>query len=74
MAACLVSFAARTRALAGHGLEEGASTRMLVQAARLVAGGIALRAASRVAIVTPLTDDADSTEALEALLAAELPP
>jgi len=74
LAACLVSFAGRTRALAGHGLEEGASTRMLVQAARLVTRGVALRAACRVAVVTPLTDDPDSMEALEALLTAELPP
>ena len=68
----LVTLAERTRALKGHGLDEGASTRTLVHAARLVAGGIALRAACRLAILAPATDDPDVREALEALLAAVL--
>ena len=34
-------WATRTRALKGHGLDEGASTRMLIHAGRLIAGGIA---------------------------------
>ncbi|MDB4976581.1 MAG: MoxR-like ATPase [Myxococcaceae bacterium] len=68
----LVEFGRRTRALKGHGLVEGASTRMLIHAARLVNRGIALRAACTVAVVTPLTDDQDTREALAALLAALL--
>ncbi len=70
LAHTLVSFAARTRALKGHGLEEGASTRMVIQAARFVAGGIPLRAACMVAVVAPISDDAETAEALLALLAA----
>jgi nitric oxide reductase NorQ protein len=70
LAAQLVAFAGRTRALKGHGLDEGASTRMVIQAARLIARGIAPRAACMVAIVAPISDDADTAEALVALLAA----
>ena len=67
----LVAFGGRTRALEGHGLEEGASTRMLIHAARLIARGIEPVAACRLAVAVPITDDPDSREALEALCAAE---
>jgi nitric oxide reductase NorQ protein len=66
----LVAFAARTRSLKGHGLDEGASTRMVVHTGRLIAGGLPIRAACMLAIVAPLSDDADTLEALTALLAA----
>lgn len=62
----LVSVAERSRNLKGHGLDEGLSTRMLVHAARLIAGGIAPLAACRVALVRPLTDDPDMRDALDA--------
>jgi nitric oxide reductase NorQ protein len=68
----LVRFGQRTRALKGHGLEEGASTRMLIHAARLVVRGIAVEAACTMAVITPITDDLSAREALTALLAAEL--
>ena len=48
------SACARCRA---RGLAEAPSTRLLVHAARLVAAGVAPRAACHVAIVAPLTDD-----------------
>jgi nitric oxide reductase NorQ protein len=66
----LVALGARTRALKGHGLDEGASTRMLIHAARLIGRGIDPSAACRVALVTPITDDPDVRDALEALVAA----
>jgi nitric oxide reductase NorQ protein len=66
----LVALGTRTRALKGHGLVEGASTRTLIHAGRLIARGIAPGVACRVAIVAPVTDDADTKEALEALVAA----
>lgn len=69
-AARLVDIAARTRNLRGHGLNEGASTRMLIHAARLVGAGIGLAAAVRASIVLPITDDADMREALTAAIAA----
>jgi nitric oxide reductase NorQ protein len=70
MAALLVGLGARTRALKGHGLDEGASTRMLIHAAWLIARGIDPVAACRMGVVCPLTDDPDTGEALEALLDA----
>ena len=70
MAARLVEVAVRTRHLRGRGLSEGASTRMLVHAGRLIAAAIPLPAALRAAVVLPLTDDADMREALDAVIAA----
>jgi len=66
----IVAFGVRTRRLAGNGLEEGASTRMLVAAARLVAGGMPVTDACRIAIVGALADEADVQLALQATLDA----
>jgi nitric oxide reductase NorQ protein len=63
-----VQVADKTRNLKGHGLEEGASTRMLVYAATLVARGIAPVQACRMAVVQPLTDDAPMQAALSDLV------
>jgi nitric oxide reductase NorQ protein len=64
-AARLVRIAERSRLLRGQGLDEGASTRMLVHAGRLLAAGVSLRDAVRAAVVLPITDDADMRDALE---------
>jgi nitric oxide reductase NorQ protein len=69
-AARIVALGERTRRLKGHGLDEGASTRMLVHAALLMASGIDAVTACRMAVVLPVTDDADMTQALEAAVAA----
>ena len=69
-AAVLVRIAGRTRNLKGHGLDEGASTRMLVQAGRLMSRAIPLREACEVAIVLPITDDSDMRRALTETIAA----
>jgi nitric oxide reductase NorQ protein len=66
----LVAIGQRSRNLRGHGLNEGASTRMLIQAGRLVARGIAIEAACQVALVVPITDDEDIRGALTAAIAA----
>jgi nitric oxide reductase NorQ protein len=66
----LVQIGRRTRNLMGHGLDEGASTRMLIQAGRLMAGGIELRRACAMAIVLPITDDHDLQDALSEIVAA----
>jgi nitric oxide reductase NorQ protein len=66
----LVDIALRSRNLRGQGLDEGASTRMLIHAGRLVAAGVRLDAASHASIVLPITDDADMREALSAAIAA----
>lgn len=73
LAALLVQVGQRSRNLRGTGLVEGASTRMLIHAARLVQGGIALRRAIGAAMVLPLTDDADLQAALHAAIDACLP-
>jgi len=62
----LVQVARRSRNLKGHGLDEGMSTRLLIYAAQLMAKGVAAEAACQMALVTPLTDDADMRDTLSA--------
>jgi nitric oxide reductase NorQ protein len=62
----LVTIAARTRLLDDPALPEGASTRMLIYAATLIAHGMDALAACRIGIVQPLSDDADLCAALMA--------
>ncbi len=69
-AARLVAIAERSRNLKGHGLDEGASTRMLIYTGRLIARGISVEPACRVALVLPITDDPDIRDALTAAIAA----
>jgi nitric oxide reductase NorQ protein len=66
----LVTVAAKSRNLKGHGLEEGASTRMLINAGLLMSKGVSFADACEVAIVTPLTDDPDLRDALQSAVAA----
>jgi nitric oxide reductase NorQ protein len=70
LAAQLVKIGARARNLKGHGIDEGASTRMLIQAARLMSKGINTADACNVAIVLPITDDPDIRDALNEAIAA----
>ena len=62
----LVQIAHRARNLKGHGLDEGISTRLLVYAGRLISKGIAPVAACTMTMVTPLTDDPDMRDTLNA--------
>jgi nitric oxide reductase NorQ protein len=64
LAAQLVDFAQRSRNLRGHGLDEGASTRMLIHTARLIVNGLSIRPAVLSGIVLPITDDAEVRHAL----------
>ena len=64
MAALLVRIAGKMRNLKGHGLEEGASTRMLVYAGTLMSKDIPPLAACSMALVQPITDDPAMLEAL----------
>ena len=66
ISAKLVKIGAVARNLKGHGLDEGISTRLLVYAATLIKGGVAPRAACRMALVRPITDDPDMRDALDA--------
>lgn len=72
LATQLVGLAQGTRRLRSHGLAEGASTRVLVQAARLVNAGLPLREACEATLVGGLTDDAEMTRALQELLRSTL--
>ena len=55
----LVNIGETARNLKGHGLDEGISTRLLVYAANLINQGIDPTKACRMALVRPITDDAD---------------
>ncbi|MDA8230900.1 MAG: CbbQ/NirQ/NorQ/GpvN family protein [Magnetospirillum sp.] len=55
----LVDVAHRARALKGHGLDEGVSTRLVVYAAKLVTEGVLFADACAMAMTRPVTDDAD---------------
>jgi nitric oxide reductase NorQ protein len=73
LAAILVAIAQRSRNLQGHGLEEGASTRMLIHAGRMVRAGLALDIAVQSSIVLPITDNPDIRAALSDAIQACLP-
>ena len=70
MVAPLVELARRLRALKGHDLEEGVSTRLLVYCASLIDAGLAPRDAVRSAMIEPLTDEPDVRAALLELASA----
>jgi nitric oxide reductase NorQ protein len=63
----LVRFAGMTRNLKGNGLEEGASTRLLVHAAKLMQSGVDPTTACRGAIAEALTDEPDMLAAVNEL-------
>lgn len=69
-AAVLVKIGNCIRNLKGHGLDEGASTRMLIQAGRLVADGVQLKRACVMTIVLPITDDPDLRDAISEIINA----
>lgn len=62
----LVQIAHRARNLKGHGLDEGISTRLLVYAGNLIKKGVEPVAACTMTMVTPLTDDPDMRDTLNA--------
>ena len=63
----LVKFAHMTRNLKGSGLDEGASTRLLVHAAKLIETGINPITACKSCISQALTDDAEMLTAINEL-------
>jgi nitric oxide reductase NorQ protein len=64
----LVKISSQTRNLKGAGLNEGASTRMLIRAGELIMSGVNFLEACEVAILTPLTDDPDARAALTKII------
>lgn len=63
----LVKFARMTRNLKGSGLEEGASTRLLIHAGKLIARGVPPVIACQSAIAQAITDDAEMLAAVHEL-------
>ncbi|MBU1664576.1 MAG: CbbQ/NirQ/NorQ/GpvN family protein, partial [Gammaproteobacteria bacterium] len=67
LASRLVRFAQTTRNLKGAGLEEGASTRLLVHAGKLISSGIDPVLACQSAVAQAITDDRDMLAAIQEL-------
>lgn len=60
----LVQIGNKIRNLTELGLSETVSTRLLIDAAKLIHSGLTKRLAVKVAVIEPLTDDLDVSEAL----------
>jgi nitric oxide reductase NorQ protein len=65
----LVRLAGHIRRLSGMDLEEGVSTRLLIYAATLMAGGMGVDQALEAAVIEPLSDEPDVQQALRDLIA-----
>jgi nitric oxide reductase NorQ protein len=63
----LVKFAHMTRNLKGSGLDEGASTRLLVHAGKLIAAGVDPVLACQSAIAQAITDEPETLAAIQEL-------
>ena len=58
----------KVRNLREHGLSEGASTRLLIYAGKLIKSGTSPRRACQVAIAWALTDDAEVQRSIEEVI------
>lgn len=67
----LVALARSTRELRNRGLDEGASTRMLIYAGMLLRNGVSAEDSCEMTIVLALTDDPDAALALRQLVQAQ---
>ena len=66
----LVAAGRKARLLKDHGLEEATSTRALVYAANMINAGLDPIAACQVAMVNPITDDIELSEAMMEIVQA----
>jgi nitric oxide reductase NorQ protein len=66
----LVAAGRKARMLKDHGLEEATSTRALVYAANMMNAGLDPIAACQVAMINPITDDAELADALMEIVQA----
>ena len=69
----LVAAGRKARNLKDHGLQEATSTRAMVYAVQLIHAGLEPVEACRTAMVYPLTDDPELTEALMEIIRAHFP-
>ena len=70
LASRLVKIGRMTRNLEERGLDEGASTRLLIHAAKLIRSGIDSEMACRVAIVNTLSDEPEMQRSIEEMIEA----
>ncbi len=70
VSASLVKLGNLTRKLKDQGLPEGASTRLLIHAGKLIKSGLAPREAVEAAVCQPLTDDRELLEGLYTIVDA----
>jgi nitric oxide reductase NorQ protein len=70
MAMNLAKMAEKVRNLREHGLVEGASTRLLIYAGKLMQNGIPPRRACQVAVAWALTDDGDVQRSIEEVISS----
>ncbi len=70
LAAVLVAIAQKTRLLKNQGLAEGASTRMLLYAARLILDGMSPRDSCEMTIIHALSDEPELIDSLQSLVDA----
>ena len=66
----LAKMAEKVRNLREHGLSEGASTRLLIYAGKLMQNGITARRACQVAVAWALTDDGDVQRSIEEVISS----
>jgi len=66
----LAKLGEKIRNLREHGLQEGASTRLLIYAGKLMAQGISPRRACQAAMVWTLTDDAEVQRSVEEVVSS----
>ena len=66
----LCKLGGKIRNLQEHGLQEGASTRLLIYAGRLMTEGISARRACQVAIVWTLTDEPELQRSIEEVVSS----
>ena len=69
-ALALAKLGEKVRNLKEHGLQEGASTRLLIYAGKLMAQGVSERRACQVAVVWALTDDQEIHRSVEEVVSS----
>jgi nitric oxide reductase NorQ protein len=69
-AVALAKLGEKVRNLREHGLQEGASTRLLIYAGKMMSQGVAPRRACQVSIVWALTDDQEIQRSVEEVVSS----
>ena len=69
-AGALAKLGEKVRNLTDHGLKEGASTRLLIYAGKLMVQGISARRACQVAVVWALTDEKEIQRSVEEVISS----